>query len=431
MNRLRHMIAGLLLFGAAAALPAVSVPAAKPVEILFNGETLATDVAPVIVHDRTLVPMRIIFEALGYSIEWNSSTKVVTGHKEGTSLSLKIGQNLLTANGKKISLDVAAQIMNDRTMVPLRAVAEATGAEVLWDSTSRTVKIYTEEQNKPYNVFDSIVTVTTNVSQGSGFIYSADGLIATNCHVIDNAKLISVNFNDGSFVMDGITVAGYDASRDIALLRIPKTGLHPVTISDSFAKGDPVITIGAAEGKKNTTTTGHITDITDLYIVSDAVITHGNSGGVLLNSAGEVIGVPTFSADSGHSVYYVSQKAAALHNLEKNRTLSLEAFNEEYTTLLPPSNFSATAEEGQFYLDWEFMNHVDHYLLYECDTRDGDYTPITNPQLRSKIWHWNYPHCFGMTFSGHGRFQRYYKVASVKDGKVSELSMPVFIDFTY
>ena len=115
--------------------------AANEVKVTLDGKLLSFDVPPQIINDRTLVPLRVIFEALGASVEWNDSTQTVTAARGNTTVSLQIGSNVLTKNGSPITLDVPAQLINDRTMVPARAVAEAFDAKVDWIDATQTVVI--------------------------------------------------------------------------------------------------------------------------------------------------------------------------------------------------------------------------------------------------------------------------------------------------
>lgn len=96
---------------------------------------------PVIVEGRTLVPLRAVFEALGATVAWDDATKTVTSVKGDITVALTVGTNQITVNDEAKTIDVPAQIMNDRTMVPVRAVAEAFGCDVQWDNNTRTVVI--------------------------------------------------------------------------------------------------------------------------------------------------------------------------------------------------------------------------------------------------------------------------------------------------
>ena len=109
-----------------------------------NGLELEFDMPPLLENGRILVPLRIIFEALGASVEWSNETSTVTAVKEDVQISLQIDSNVLNKNGSKIMLDVPAKIVNGRTLVPVRAVSEGLGAKVEWDETAQIVRIWTE-----------------------------------------------------------------------------------------------------------------------------------------------------------------------------------------------------------------------------------------------------------------------------------------------
>ena len=117
---------------------------AEPTEItvVINGKPLEfPDQKPVIESDRTLVPLRAIFEALGAEVDWDDETKTVSSKRGETTVSLAIGSVELYVNGEAKIIDVPAQIINDRTMVPIRAIAESYGCEVGWDGRTRAVII--------------------------------------------------------------------------------------------------------------------------------------------------------------------------------------------------------------------------------------------------------------------------------------------------
>ena len=115
---------------------------AADITVTLNGEAIDfADQAPEIVEGRTLVPLRAIFEALGASVEWDDATKTVTSTKDNTTVKLTIGTPAINVNGEDKALDVAAQIVESRTLVPARAVAEAYGCAVAWDDATKTVTI--------------------------------------------------------------------------------------------------------------------------------------------------------------------------------------------------------------------------------------------------------------------------------------------------
>jgi putative serine protease PepD len=150
-------------------------------------------------------------------------------------------------------------------------------------------------------------------AEGTGWIYDTKGDIVTNQHVVDGATKVRVKFSDGSTYT--ATVVGTDISSDLAVLHVdaPASKLVPLTLGDSSALqvGDGVVAIGNPFGLDSTVTSGIVSalnreisapDNTPIEgaIQTDAAINHGNSGGPLLNLAGNVIGVTSqIQSDSG------------------------------------------------------------------------------------------------------------------------------------
>ena len=118
---------------------------ADDILIYVNGSQVFPDAAPVIQNGRTLVPIRVIAEALGYNVEWDGVNQVVTVTNGNEMVRLIIGASFLSylnsTTSSSITLDVPAQIISDRTYLPLRAVGEAIGASVDWDGATRSVFI--------------------------------------------------------------------------------------------------------------------------------------------------------------------------------------------------------------------------------------------------------------------------------------------------
>ena len=111
------------------------------ITVTVNEKIIDFDQPPKIIDGRTLVPLRAIFEALGATVDWNGDTQTVTSKQGKTTITLTINDNKMYKDGKAITLDVPAQMMNDRTLVPVRAVAEAFGCDVDWDSETQKVII--------------------------------------------------------------------------------------------------------------------------------------------------------------------------------------------------------------------------------------------------------------------------------------------------
>lgn len=116
------------------------------INVTIDGTMLAFDQPPVIIEGRTLVPMRAIFEKLGADVQWDDTTKTATGTKDGTVIKIQNQNNIMMKNNTEITLDVPAQIINSRTLVPVRAISEAFGCLVDWNNNTRTVIIATKSE---------------------------------------------------------------------------------------------------------------------------------------------------------------------------------------------------------------------------------------------------------------------------------------------
>ena len=113
----------------------------------LNGVPLSFDVPPQIINGRTMVPVRTIFEALGAEVSWNEATQTVIGKNDKYEVNIQIGSNTMywaviyDGYSTQVPLDSPAVIIDGRTLIPARAVAEAFGCKVDWDENTRTVMI--------------------------------------------------------------------------------------------------------------------------------------------------------------------------------------------------------------------------------------------------------------------------------------------------
>ena len=178
-------------------------------------------------------------------------------------------------------------------------------------------EVYAVNVNSTVGITTAITTnywgfTTTSAASGSGFIISEDGYILTNHHVIEDSSSISVSMYDGSSY--DATLIGYDASNDIAVLKIEAEGLVPVVLgdSDNMNVGDSVVAIGNPLGELTfSLTTGAVSakdrevtlssSVTMELIQTDCAINSGNSGGALFNLYGEVIGITNAKYSSSSS----------------------------------------------------------------------------------------------------------------------------------
>lgn len=227
-------------------------------------------------------------------------------------------------NGTQIDTD--AVIIDDKTYVPLRGVFEAAGAEVSWNEETQTAGINISNSLSDDELIPSVIESVSpsvvgiigrgktesyygsqeGIISGSGVIIKTGGEILTNAHVVKNMNTILVVMNDGK---------GYEAQlkyidedTDLAIVKIKKIGLPVVKFANSedIVVGKQVIAIGTpiTFSLRNSATVGHISGLNrsvgEPYrlVQTDTAITHGNSGGALINMNGELVGI-TSSGYSG------------------------------------------------------------------------------------------------------------------------------------
>ncbi len=111
------------------------------IEIILNGEKLLFDNAPIIENDRTLVPFRQIFEALGYEVLWNGEDKSILAEKSDMTMQLQIGNTKISVNDQLVYSDVAPELIDSTSYVPIRIISEYSGCDVLWRAEDRTIMI--------------------------------------------------------------------------------------------------------------------------------------------------------------------------------------------------------------------------------------------------------------------------------------------------
>ncbi len=158
-------------------VPSTTVFADQEIAVYVDGSKIEYPSEPVIQNGTTLVPLRQTFEALSADVDWNANTKTVTSTRDNTTVVLQIGNDTAYKNGTPIDLEVAPQIINGNTYVPLRFVAESFGADVQWNSADKVVYInsfysndydpnYVETEYVLYST-GSLDTLLTNIALGN------------------------------------------------------------------------------------------------------------------------------------------------------------------------------------------------------------------------------------------------------------------------
>ena len=179
----------------------------------------------------------------------------------------------------------------------------ATFVLILLNTTATNAQTYEQDEKINISVYEkinpAIVTIdaqlSDGVSAGTGCILTKDGIIITGSHVVEDSQNVDITMHNGQ-VYKGKVIAKMEKNQDLALVKInPQSPLKTVPLgdSDNIKVGQRVLTIGNPFGFSGTLTQGIISriDYTKKRIQTDAAINPGCSGGPLLNTAGELIGI--------------------------------------------------------------------------------------------------------------------------------------------
>lgn len=301
--------------------------------VLINEIPVVFDVQPQIIDGRTMVPMRKIFESLGAVVTWDAATQSVTGKKDDIIINMSIDSKVMFKNGVPRNLDVPPTLIDSRTLVPVRAIAESFNCDVQWIAETQTVKITTSpttlivkptlsateisEKVSPSVFYIEVYDSQSNpVSSGSGFFVTKDGVAVTNYHVIEGSSQAWIQTKTGD-IYEVTGVLSFDKSLDVAIIKINKTSAAGNTVtafpavtmgdSDNIKSGQTIYAIGSPKGMQDTISNGIIGNVNQIvndysFIQITAPISHGSSGGALIDEYGEIIGITSAGIESGENI---------------------------------------------------------------------------------------------------------------------------------
>lgn len=156
---------------------ALPASAEDKVTVLLNGEELVFDVPAQILDGRTMVPMRKIFESMGAVVYWEGETKTILANKDDIHVVMQIDNTTMFVNDDEITLDVPPQLIGGRTLVPARAVAESLKAKVDWEPATKTVIITEQTEDVPDVTFVDLNKETDFAcSVGATYTYGFDDI---------------------------------------------------------------------------------------------------------------------------------------------------------------------------------------------------------------------------------------------------------------
>jgi len=146
---MKHLLPLVLLCTLVATLVPAAPVSAQTIRVIVDGQPVVFDQPPITIGGRVLVPLRGVFERLGAFVEWEPSTNVVTAVRSGTQIQLQIGNRRALVNGNPTLLDIPPMVVRGRTLVPLRFISEALGAQVDWDPGARIVYVSSGQTGQP------------------------------------------------------------------------------------------------------------------------------------------------------------------------------------------------------------------------------------------------------------------------------------------
>ena len=204
-----------------------TAPIVKPelegISIRINNNFIYTDVPPTIKDDRTLVPLRAIFEAIDAEVAWDEATLTATAKKGTRVVTVSEDSNIATIDSEQVELDVPPQRVNDRFLVPIRFVTEAFGCTVDWDDFSQTVDIkytgqvpqseYPPKMGVPNSLTVYKITQSGEDADGNGIAKSLDGDLATRWAVEGTEESAWGIYDLGSVkALDSVYLAFYNGN---------------------------------------------------------------------------------------------------------------------------------------------------------------------------------------------------------------------------
>lgn len=182
----------------------ISVCAASDIKLYVNGEMIITDVSPVAVSNRTMVPVRGIFEKLNADVRWVGSTNQIVITSSDKIIVLKLESKTAYINNEPVQMDVAPMVINQRTLIPVRFISERLGYDVKWDQASMSVYI-SEPSEIEAPPKKNICITDISVNKGSGkttVTITGDNLGTPVISTADSPLRYILDFKD-SYFKDG------------------------------------------------------------------------------------------------------------------------------------------------------------------------------------------------------------------------------------
>lgn len=284
---------------------------------ILDGRSIQMDAAAFTQNGRFFVPIRYLAAAIGLSdeeVKWIPESQTVSLFRNDITVNLILNNKTVFINGQPIQSDVAPCMVNGRVFLPARIITEAFGCAINYDANIRTLSIEnsTADSRRELTTKElvekiqpSVVQVETQRGLGSGFFVSSDGSILTNAHVVRGSSEITITTSDNKRY--NAEIYAINNIFDLALLKIEGAGnsfpyIEYYNYLSSVSIGDEIIVFGNPLGLTSTVTKGIVSairemEISDAWLPSfdviqyDATTAPGSSGGPVVNTYGEFIGI--------------------------------------------------------------------------------------------------------------------------------------------
>ena len=212
----------LLAVGIAAfalAFPVAAQTESSAVTVFVDGLKPNADAEPILIENRTMLPLRAVFESLGASVEWNGETRTVSAERGEITLRMTVGDDFLMKNDERIPLEVPSVIRENRTFIPLRAVAESFDCAVYWDGDRRVVRVVSAEptdavlteadsrcvarlgdydvSESEWNLYESILTEDEKRPTEDDIVAALTDVYAVKAYADANSIVLPPEYTDG------------------------------------------------------------------------------------------------------------------------------------------------------------------------------------------------------------------------------------------
>lgn len=178
----------------------------KTITLFLDNEKVACDPSPLLLNNRTMIPARALFEEMGAKVGWNETTREVTLEYNDITILLTIDEREAKVNGKSVALDSPAVIVEERTMIPLRFVGEAIGALVSWDEKAYRVDVASPEVKAPTVIIDDLTF--SSKSDYDVLSMSASGKVSVKTMRLSNPERMVLDLENANLLSQNAQYEG-------------------------------------------------------------------------------------------------------------------------------------------------------------------------------------------------------------------------------